>query len=476
MLRKMCLLSQLTCMLLVWATVAVPAQCATVTLEESVTLALEHYPAVRAAEAMTQVSAAGVDLSRTSYLPRAELLWQMNRATRNNILGTLMPQPVVSGISGPVGVDGTPSVWNSATGLLVAWEPFDFGLRAANVESAESALRRASASANLTRLQVATAAADAFLTVVAAELTRRAAEAAVVRARIFHEVVVARVNAGLRPGVDAQRARAELAVAETQRIAVETNDRIARIVLAQYTGLEADTVNVNPGPLVSIQESPPAGSGPAMGLGTLVSPAAPYAVEAHPQALEQDAAVHEARAQLRGLERTYSPRFNILFSTFARGTGWLSNDEVQSGLGALRPDVSNWAIGLNVTFPLLDWPAVQARKSAGRSRQVAETARYSKVVEDLEAQMGRAQAFLDGAQRTAANTPIQLEAARATEQQATARYQSGLSSIVEVADAQRLLTQAEIDDAIAKLNIWRGLLLQASVQGDIEPFLRRVRP
>jgi outer membrane protein TolC len=138
--------------------------------------------------------------------------------------------------------------------------------------------------------------------------------------------------------------------------------------------------------------------------------------------------------------------------------------------------VQNWAVGLNVIFPLMDRPAIEAREQVERQRQVAETARYDRVLEDLEAQMGRAQAVLDGARRAAANTPFELDAARATEQQATARYQSGLAIIVEVADAQRLLTKAEIDDAIAKLSVWRGLLLVSAAEGDIEPFLGRTQP
>jgi outer membrane protein TolC len=75
----------------------------------------------------------------------------------------------------------------------------------------------------------------------------------------------------------------------------------------------------------------------------------------------------------------------------------------------------------------------------------------------------------------ARNTPIQLAAARATEQQATARYKAGLASIVEVAEAQRLLTQAEIDDALARLNVWRALLALAAAEGDLAPYLDQVR-
>ncbi len=440
----------------------VAAQSQALTLGEAVTLALENYPAVRAALANIQVSVAGVDFARTSYLPRANLLLQINRATRDNISGLVMPQPVVGGISGPVGF--TDSIWSSATGVLISWEPFDFGLRRANVNAADALVRRASASADVTRLQVATVASEAFLNVVATEQTLRAASAAVERAQVFHAVVVARVQAGLRPGVDAERARAELAVAETQRIFAEQNLQVARVVLEQYTGLDAANLTVIPGRLLALPEGGPLEVQAPIG----VTPQP----DAHPLATEQNAIVEESRARLRMLERSYFPRFDLLFNTYARGTSGLPD----TGIAGLRPTVSNWAVGMNVTFPLLDRPGVRAREQAERQRQVAETARYERVIEDLEGQFGRAQALFDGSSRAAQNTPFQLAAARATHQQATARYQAGLSGIVEVADAQRLLTQAEIDDAIAKLNVWRGLLLIATAQGDLDPFLQRVQP
>ncbi|NUN94937.1 MAG: TolC family protein, partial [Candidatus Omnitrophica bacterium] len=56
---------------------------------------------------------------------------------------------------------------------------------------------------------------------------------------------------------------------------------------------------------------------------------------------------------------------------------------------------------------------------------------------------------------------MQLQAAKAVEGQATARYKAGLGTIVEVAEAQRLLAQAEADNALANLNVWRALLAVA---------------
>jgi outer membrane protein TolC len=94
---------------------------------------------------------------------------------------------------------------------------------------------------------------------------------------------------------------------------------------------------------------------------------------------------------------------------------------------------------------------------------------------DLNARLEKAWAALEGARRVSGELPAQLEAARAAEQQATARYKSGLATFVDVADAQRILTQTEIDDSLTKLNVWRAMLSVSAAQGDLQPFLERTR-
>ena len=78
---------------------------------------------------------------------------------------------------------------------------------------------------------------------------------------------------------------------------------------------------------------------------------------------------------------------------------------------------------------------------------------------------------MQAARAIAANTPVQLAAARQSVTQATARYQAGLGTIDPVAEAQRLLTQAEIDDALSHLTVWRALLGLATAAGDLQPFV-----
>jgi outer membrane protein TolC len=128
-------------------------------------------------------------------------------------------------------------------------------------------------------------------------------------------------------------------------------------------------------------------------------------------------------------------------------------------------------LGLTVTFPAFDLFSIRARQQIEQHNERAEDARYNQVLQDLNGGLEKANAILAGARRVAQNTPVQLEAARATEQQATARYKAGLANVIEVAEAERILTQAEIDDALAKLGVWRGLLGLAVAGGDVQPFL-----
>ena len=119
-----------TCLLLL--PFAVPAQNTQVTLklDEAVGLAETNYPSIRTQQEQVRATAAGVDLARTAYAPRLDLLWQENRASVNNIFGTTLPQGAIPSITGPVlGTKSFASTFGTSTGALFSWEPFDFGYR-----------------------------------------------------------------------------------------------------------------------------------------------------------------------------------------------------------------------------------------------------------------------------------------------------------------------------------------------------------
>jgi outer membrane protein len=162
------------------------AQAATtkpLTIEEAVARA-QNFPSVEASQEQVNAAAAGIRIARTNYLPSVNALGQVNRATRNNVFGLLLPQAVIPNISGPVlGTNNGSTVWGSAVGVLVSWEPFDFGRRRALIDSAEATRDRAQLTEKRAQFDIGTTTAASFLTLVASEQTVRAAQAAVDRAQ-----------------------------------------------------------------------------------------------------------------------------------------------------------------------------------------------------------------------------------------------------------------------------------------------------
>ncbi len=419
--------------------------------------ALRNYPSIRVSQEQINAAAAGIQLARTTYLPRIDMLAQANRATRNNVFGLLLPQGTIPSISGPVlGTNNFGTAWGSAIGVLVTWEPFDFGLRKASVNAASAARVQQEASLKRTQFEIAVAAADAYVTLIAAQETVRAAQAGVDRAEVLFRTIGALVNAQLRPGADASRAQAELAAARTQLIQAQQAVEVSRANFPRFVGLDPVQISVSAPKLLQL---PPQ------------SDAAPLDTAANPLSVEQNAVVEQLKAQLRTLERSYFPRFYLQGVAYARGTGAEVIGNNLGGLNGLAPSTQDYALGFTVTFPVMDRASIQAREAGQAANIRAETARYEQIATDLKARWNVAVAILGGATSVAANTPVQVAAARAATEQATARYRSGLGNIDAVAEAQRLLAQAEIDDALARLSVWRALLGVATAAGDLQPYL-----
>src|SRR4051812_11303074 len=198
------------------------------TLDQAVQLARQNLPSLKEARARAGAARESVGVARTAYLPRVDVTWQENRATRNNVFGLLLPQSVIPSVSGPVLDSTADSVWGSAVGALLAWDAVDFGLRKANLESARAQQEAAAARIQVTELDAAARAADAFLSLVAAGETVRVAEANVNRLQVFADAVRVLVANELRPGAEQSRTEAELAIARNQLIQAQQTNELAR--------------------------------------------------------------------------------------------------------------------------------------------------------------------------------------------------------------------------------------------------------
>jgi outer membrane protein len=423
------------------------------TLDEVVAQALAHHPRLAGAVARQDAAAARVEEARSGFLPQAGLSAQLNRSTGNTAPGTFFPASGFPAIAGPAlgrTLDG--GTWQTGVSVWAGWDVLSFSRQAASVDVSLAGGAQAEAATAARRLEVAYGAADAFLRLLEADQAVKAAQASVDRAQVFAAMVKPLVDQSLRPGVDIARADAELSVAETQFARAEQTREVARAQLAEAMGSTDARVTAVPGTLlgpVRPSEPPPARS-----------------PDRHPFVQESAAAAAVAEQVKRRVEVQYLPRLDLVAAAWLRGSGLYG-----SPAAGLAPDIPNWAAGAVVTWSVLDIPAIRSRARAAAGDQASASALRDETYLAVVSELRSASALLDGATRIAGNTPHALASASAAEQQAVARYQAALAPAVDVADAERLLAQAELDDALARIEVRRAELLLARAAGDLGPFL-----
>jgi len=433
----------------------------TFTLEQAVDYALQNYPAVRASLERVSAARGGVTVAQTQYLPQLNGVYQDSRATQNQVPGIWLATPITPTVEGPIGPSSGQSFWGSQAAALLSWEPLDFGLRSARVGQARSVEAKSQADLALTQLQVASAVGNYFLLAVANRQTVIAAQANLDRWQEFNKSIHVLVDNQLRAGADASRADAELARAKIQLYQSQQAERVALDTLAALMGTAGSEIKLDSGRLL---DPSPAGSLPDV------------SASEHPLARDQMADVRQIQTEEKVLQRTDFPRLFLQGEVFGRGSEVPNNGTIIGNWNGLAPARGNWVTGITIMFPdVFGFKALSAEKQISKANEQSQKAHYDQAIQDLSGEIQAARDQLKAAQLVAQETPIELAAARQSETQSRARYESSLATLVEVADAENLLAQAEMNDSIARLNVWHGLFAVASAQGNLQDFLQVLR-
>jgi outer membrane protein TolC len=281
------------------------------------------------------------------------------------------------------------------------------------------------------------------------------------RRDILARAVHTLVENQLRAGADASRVDAETAAARSRLIQAREVDAIARASLARLLGAADADVAIDVAALLDRLPDAVAAAGDAAD---------------HPLTKVRAAARERSRAVQAILAHTDRPHVFVQSSLFARGTGASADGTRDGSLSEIGFDRANWSAGIMLTFPnLFDAPSLRARKEVAAANERADLARYDEAALTVTNERRIARLRVDAARAIAANTPLQLAAARDSESQARARYQAGLTGLTEVAEAQSLLAQAEADDQVARAAVWRAVLGASIADGNLSPFLSAVR-
>lgn len=437
-----------------------------VTLQQAVAVALRNYPSIANRRYKLRSALANVTLAKTQYLPNLNWDIQESGITGNRVASTVMNN--VSGFD-TVPVDSGPSansqsmkpILNNLQGLNLNWLLVDGGLRHANDDFARADARVARADVSLTMLDVAFETSEAFLAAVAAKQIIRSAQAALDRMEASDLTSKTLVAKGLRPGADAAGWDFDVARAKIKVIKADKDIKLALVDLAEKMGTASTDIDVTPGALVY---SP-----------IEVEPFAPFDLTSHPLAIYKNAEVERWKAKVKVLDVAYRPHVWFNSGLWGKGSGEPKNiNPIPSVAGGLLPQVFNYMVGVSLSFPVMEYFPLKAEKSMARNNGLAAQANLDLAMQILEKKDARARILLSEARRVAEQTPLLVQAAKVKEIKTLKRYRTGLVNMVVVAEAERALADAEVEDALAQIEVWHSILSLAYVKGDLKPFLQLV--
>ena len=435
---------------------------APLTLVGTVQLTEKNFPQLIQQQAEVRAARKNVTLQKVKeYNPNGLMSYQDVVASHNRLTQTLFSSPSLPTTPGPGPETVTmhPKAF-SAAGFIIDWAPLDFGLHKARIDFSKAEYRYSEANYGLTLLDATVEAATRFLDTLVMQEQVNVAIANVQRFSDFSTIVHAQVGAGLKAAADASLADSQLANARNDLIRARLNYDLARAALGYITGQGGDLLDIYPGGMIRLTEP----ENPIK---------APPIFENHPKAISRRALVATRLASRKILDKQYYPTLRWLGGMSLRGTTFHTNrgDVEAPDVSGIFPVVPNWNVGLMIDFPFLDIIRINAEKKVVDERVMAARASYDLALQELKTEDVQACTRLQAATDLASNMPIQVQAAEAAARQAQARYQAGLATVAQVAEANQILADSRVKLAVANVGVWKALLSVSAIHGDIKPFL-----
>ncbi len=283
-----------------------------VTIEQAVDIALRNYPAINNKYFKLRAAKANVALAKTQYLPNINFDIQESGITANRANSTVMNNvsgfdtvPVDSGQAVSRRSVSYQPIVNNLQGGNINLLVLDGGLRHANDNFAYADARSARADLNLTKLDVAFDAADAYLTAVAAKQIIFSTTAALDHMQAANLRAHTLVAEGLRPGVDAADFDYEVSRTKIALIKAERDRRLALVGLAEKMGVASRDLDILSDAVVR---------GPQA-----IKMPGPFDLSAHPLALFKTAEVNRWKAKQVVLDKAYRPHLWFNASVWGKG-------------------------------------------------------------------------------------------------------------------------------------------------------------
>jgi outer membrane protein len=398
-------------------------------LDQAISTALREHPAVKQFRENMAASREGIGVARANYFPQANFV--SNYYYGNAFASSLRPKTSL----GPSGSALSGSGTSTSAGNFYFYQfqanqlIYDFGKTPGTVAESRANFKGSEQDYFGTRQQVVLDLRTGYFGYLAArramkvqEETVRQNQELVKQAQGFYQV-------GLKAKIDVTKAEANLYQAEANLIQAKNNVELARVTLQNALGIKtwpykdvADVLEVTPQPRP---------------LSELLAQSTERRPELQKNRFQQEfsqAAIKVARAG-------YFPTFS---STAAYG--WQSIDQPFATLP------SNWYVGASMTLPLFNGLSTKYAVSQSKAQLRAAMENYEVLRQNTTKEVNQAYLNVKSGWELIRATKKALEAARENLRLAWGRYQAGVSTIIEVTDAQVQFSQADLNFVQALYN------------------------
>ena len=435
------------------------------TIKDAEQLALTNYGTIKAKANQLNASKAYLTETRAEQLPDVNLSAQQDYGTVNGQNGPLYGYRGFSvASSGPALQHQN---WNSAFGALylanVSWDFFSFGKAKEKVKVQRSAVSRDESDLVQEQFQHEIRVAGTYLNLLAAQQLSKAQADNLNRAIELQKVVVARVKNGLNAGVDSSQANAEVSNARIALTNTQQTEQEQGNLLAQYLGIP---------PQDFVLDSAFVTKAPAN-----ADPQSQISNENHPLLQFYQNRINVSDELAKYYNTFAYPTFSFFGTYQGRGSGFkwdygTNQSDYTGSYGAgVEPTRSNYLLGVGLIWNIANPFRVHYQVKSQQYTSAQYKDEYDLVSKQLSAQLVLAETRISNALKNYHEVPEEVRAATDAYHQKLTLYKNGLSNIVDFTQALYVLNRAEVDNYIARNNVWQAVLYKAAATGDFGIFI-----
>ena len=417
------------------------------TIEEAVSLGLEQHESIQEARAAVAQALARIEQSRAPARPNLNLSASyqdplyFHAESANSGLSNL-------NIPGLSGAGSFASFFAQAPegtqeSLSLRQLLFDFNQTRSSVRSAKAQARAAEAGVRIARQDLAYQIRSAFLQLLNSQRLAKVRMMAVENQAVHIEEARKLFDAGIGLPVDVVRAQTEYAKQVNEFTKQRNQALMDRVKLAALLGVDPRTPFEIEEPAIEVD--------PDVQLQGLVD----QALADKPGLAQTEAQLESQKYQLENAKASNNPRLTASLN--------FSGNQVTP-----QPRTESLSLMFNLEWPLYDGGLAAAKADEARAAIEQYSARLTREQREVVEQVSNAYIQMQTAMQTLQTSDVQVKGAEESVRVASGRYRLGLSTFVEVLDAEQSLLTARTDrvNSLAQLEMAEAELKHAIGQSE----------